>query len=157
MISTQSISNRPSTYPRAANAWRPMCVCVNSTSRGERSLATPAYQGKLTLVFLPLGAAVNRIKSATLTLPSAQGRPLARLHPTFPKRKCSTNTQSRTKFSPRLCPRQVQGPRGPAQGGASPSLSPNLNPSADPTKTVGSANPSFSPLPHRVPRLVNLR
>jgi hypothetical protein len=38
------------------------CVCVNLTSRGERSLATPAYQGMLTLVYLPLGAAVNKIK-----------------------------------------------------------------------------------------------
>jgi hypothetical protein len=45
-----------------------VCVCVNSTSGGERSLTTPAYQ--LALVFLPLGAAVNKIKSATLTLPN---------------------------------------------------------------------------------------
>jgi len=48
-----------------------VCVCVNSTSGGERSLTTPAYQGRLALVFLPLGAAVNKIKSATLTLPNA--------------------------------------------------------------------------------------
>ena len=48
-----------------------MVVCVNLTSRGERSLTTPAYQGRLALVFLPLGAAVNKIKSATLTLPNA--------------------------------------------------------------------------------------
>jgi hypothetical protein len=48
-----------------------VCVCVNSTSGGERSLATPAYQGRLALVFPPLGAAVNKIKSATLTLPNA--------------------------------------------------------------------------------------
>ena len=34
--------------------------------------------------FSPLGAAVNKIKSATLTLPSAWRRPHARLHPTFP-------------------------------------------------------------------------
>ncbi len=67
-----------------------VCVCVNSTSGGERSLATPTYQGKLTLVFLPLGAAVNKIKSATLTLPSAQERPLAHLHPTFPGGACTT-------------------------------------------------------------------
>jgi hypothetical protein len=46
-------------------------VCVNSTSGGERSLATPAYQGRLALVLLPLGAAVNKIKGATLTPPSA--------------------------------------------------------------------------------------
>ncbi len=48
-----------------------VCVCVNSTSGGERSLATPAYQGRLALVLLPLGAAVNKIKGATLTPPSA--------------------------------------------------------------------------------------
>ena len=53
-----------------------VCVCVNSTSGGGRSLATPAYQGRLALVSLPLvGADFNKIKSATLTLPSAQGRP----------------------------------------------------------------------------------
>jgi hypothetical protein len=46
-------------------------VCVNSTSGGERSLATPAYQGRLALVPLPLGAAVNKIKGATLTPPNA--------------------------------------------------------------------------------------
>ncbi len=34
-------------------------MCVNSTSGGERSLATPTYQGRLALVFLPLGAAVK--------------------------------------------------------------------------------------------------
>jgi hypothetical protein len=48
-----------------------VCVCVNLTSGGERSLATPAYQGRLALIFLPLGAAVNKIKSATRTLPNA--------------------------------------------------------------------------------------
>jgi hypothetical protein len=47
-----------------------VCVCVNLTSGGERSLATPAYQGRLALIFLPLGAAVNKIKSATLALPN---------------------------------------------------------------------------------------
>ena len=29
-------------------------VCVNSTSGGGRSLATPAYQGRLALVALPI-------------------------------------------------------------------------------------------------------
>ena len=48
-----------------------MDVCVDSSSGGERSLATPAYQGRLALVLLPLGAAINKIKSATLTLPNA--------------------------------------------------------------------------------------
>jgi hypothetical protein len=61
-------------------------------------LATPAYQGGLALISLPLGAAVNKIKSATLTLPSAQG-PFVHLDPTFPRKCCSTNsTQSRTKL-----------------------------------------------------------
>ncbi len=62
------------------------CVCVNTTSRREKTLATPAYQGRLALVSLPLGAAVNKIESATLTQPSVQGRPLVHLHPTFPRR-----------------------------------------------------------------------
>ncbi len=53
-----------------------MCVCVNSTSGGEETLATPAYQGWLAHVPLPLGAAVNKIKGATLTPPSAQARAL---------------------------------------------------------------------------------
>jgi hypothetical protein len=48
-------------------------------------MATPAYQGKLALASFPLGAAVNKIESPTLTLPSAQGRPIMRLHPTFPR------------------------------------------------------------------------
>jgi hypothetical protein len=55
-------------------------VCVNLTSGGEKTLATTAYQGRLALVSLPLGAALNKIKSATLSLPSTQGRPLVRLH-----------------------------------------------------------------------------
>ena len=38
-------------------------------------LRCPAYQGRLALVSLPQGAAVNKIKSATLTLPSAWGGP----------------------------------------------------------------------------------
>ncbi len=51
-------------------------MCVNSTSRGEETLATPAYQGWLARVPFPLGAAVNKIKGATLTLPNAQARAL---------------------------------------------------------------------------------
>ena len=73
-------------------------VCVNSTSGGGRSLATPAYQGRLALVSLSLGAAITKINSATLTLPSAQGRPLARLHPALPRNHCSTDTWSRTNL-----------------------------------------------------------
>jgi hypothetical protein len=53
-----------------------VCVCVNLTSRGEETLATPAYQGWLARVLLPLGAAVNKIKGATLTPPNAQARAL---------------------------------------------------------------------------------
>jgi len=138
-----------------------VCVCVNSTSEGSeggRSLATPAYQGRLALVSLPLCAVVNKIKSATLPIPSAQGRPLARLHPTFPRNCCSTDTQSRTKLQSSSSPSTNAGPAGtPAQGGASPSPSPNPNPSADPTKKVGPANPSFALLQHRVPRSVDSR
>ncbi len=85
-----------------------VCVCVNSTSGGGRSVATPAYQGRLALVSLPLGAAVNKIKSATLTLPSAQGRPLACLHPTFPRNCCSTDVRSRTKLQSSPLLRQIQ-------------------------------------------------
>jgi hypothetical protein len=51
-------------------------VCVNLTSGGKETLATPAYQGWLARVPLPLGAAVNKIKGATLTPPSAQARAL---------------------------------------------------------------------------------
>jgi hypothetical protein len=58
-----------------------VCVCVNSTSGGEETLATPAYQGWLACVPLPLGAAVNKIKGATLTPPNAQARAHACLHP----------------------------------------------------------------------------
>ncbi len=53
-----------------------VCVCVNSTSGGEETLATPAYQGWLARNPLPLGAAVNKIKGATLTPPNAQARAL---------------------------------------------------------------------------------
>ncbi len=53
-----------------------VCVCVNLTSGGDETLATPTYRGGLALVPLPLGAAIYKIKSATLTLPSAQARAL---------------------------------------------------------------------------------
>ena len=53
-----------------------MCVCVNLTSGGEETLATPAYQGWLACVPLPLGAAVNKIKGATLTPPDTQAKAL---------------------------------------------------------------------------------
>jgi hypothetical protein len=62
------------TVKEALLRWR--CVCVNSTSGGEETLATPAYQGWLACVPLPLGAAVNKIKGATLTPPNAQARAL---------------------------------------------------------------------------------
>jgi hypothetical protein len=102
-------------------AVRHVCVCcVNSTSGGRRSLATPAYQGRLALVSLPLGAAVNKIKSATLTLPSAQGRPLARLHPTFPRNCCSTGAQSHTKLQSLSSSSMIAGPAGPCTGRSKP-------------------------------------
>jgi hypothetical protein len=96
---------------REVECW--VCVCVNSTSGGGRSLATTAYQGRLALVSLPLGAAVNKIKSATLTLPSTQGRPLARLHPTFPRNCCSTDVWSRTKLQSLSSSSMIAGPAGP--------------------------------------------
>ncbi len=46
------------------------------TSGGEETLATPACQGWLARVPLPLGAAVNKIKGATLTPPNTQARAL---------------------------------------------------------------------------------
>jgi hypothetical protein len=97
-----------------------MCVCVNLTFGGERSLAFPAYQGKLALVFPPLGAAVNKIKSAALTLPSTQGRPFVRLHPMFPRRKCSTYTWSRTKLQSLSSSLMCAGPAGPCAGKSMP-------------------------------------
>jgi hypothetical protein len=54
-----------------------VCVCVLTQPPEERNtLATPAYQGWLARVPLPLGAAVNKIKGATLTPPNAQARAL---------------------------------------------------------------------------------
>ncbi len=91
-------------------------VCVNSTSGGGRSLATPVYQDRLALIFLPLGAAVTKIRSATLTLPSTQGRLFTHLHPTFPRRNCSTNTQSRAKFQSLPLSLTSAGPAGPCAG-----------------------------------------
>ncbi len=96
------------------------CVCVNSTSGGGRSLATPTYQGRLALVFLPLGAAVTKIRSATLTLPSAQGWPFMRLHPSFPRRNCSTNTWSHAKLQSLSLPSTSAGPAGPCTGRSRP-------------------------------------
>jgi hypothetical protein len=51
-------------------------VCVNLTLGGEETLATLAYHSWLARVPLPLGAAVNKIKGATLTPPIAQARTL---------------------------------------------------------------------------------
>ncbi len=59
-----------------------VCVCVNLTSSAP-SLSPPAdYQVPGAVLLRRLGIAVNKIKDATLTSPSAQGRPLALLHPT---------------------------------------------------------------------------
>jgi len=97
-----------------------VCVCVHSTSRGGRSLATPAYQGRMALVSLPLGATVNKIKSATLTLPSTQGSLLACLHPTFPRNCCSTDTQSRSKLQSSSLSLTNARPAGPCAGRSKP-------------------------------------
>jgi hypothetical protein len=51
----------------------------------------------------------------------------------------------------------MQGPQGPAQGEASPSPSLNPNPLADLAKTVGSANPSFSLLPHMLAFIIYIQ
>jgi hypothetical protein len=64
-----------------------VCVCVNSTS-STLSLSPPADYRVPGAVFSGhLGAAVTKIKDATLTSPGARGRPLALLHPMTPKRK----------------------------------------------------------------------
>jgi hypothetical protein len=63
------------------------CVCVNSTS-SALSLSPPAdYQVPGAVFSEHLGAAVNKIKDATLTSPGTQGRPLVLLHPTAPRKK----------------------------------------------------------------------
>ena len=83
-----------------------------------------------------------KIKSATLTLPSAQRRPLAHLHPTFPRNCCSTDIRSRTKIQSSSLSSMIAGPlQGPAQGGASPSHLPNPNPSAVPPKRADRLTP----------------
>ncbi len=68
--------NLPRSLLTRARKGRNTLVCVNSTSGGEEALATPAYQGWLARIPLPLGAAVNKIKGATLTPPNAQARAL---------------------------------------------------------------------------------
>ena len=55
-------------------------------------------------------AAVNKFKIATLTLPSAQGRPLTCLHPTFPRKCCSTDTWSHTKLQSSSLSSTIAGP-----------------------------------------------
>jgi hypothetical protein len=57
-----------------------VCVCVNLTS-GAPSIPPPAdYHVPGAVLSKHLGAAVNKIKDATLTSTGAQGRPLALLH-----------------------------------------------------------------------------
>ena len=80
--------------PRHCHCWHTnmRCVCVLTRPPGEkRHWPLPPIKAGLVLVSLPLGADVNKIKSATLTLPGAQGRPFARLHPTFLRKSWSTN------------------------------------------------------------------
>ncbi len=58
-----------------------MCVCVDLTSSAS-SLSPPAdYPVPGAVLSRHLGAAVNKIKDATLKSPGAQGSPLALLHP----------------------------------------------------------------------------
>jgi hypothetical protein len=57
-------------------------VSVNLTSSAQ-SLSPPAdYRVPGAVLSGHLGAAVNKIKDATLTSPGAWGRPLTLLHPT---------------------------------------------------------------------------
>jgi hypothetical protein len=63
------------------------CVCVNSTS-SALSLSPPVDYRVPGAVFSEhLGAAINKIKNATLISPGIRGRPLALLHPTAPRKK----------------------------------------------------------------------
>jgi hypothetical protein len=72
-----AISIAPKLYMRSQSHRSPTVVSMEEvhvltqTSSGEKTLATLAYQSKLALVPFPLGAAINKIKSATLILPSA--------------------------------------------------------------------------------------
>ena len=58
-------------------------VFVYLTSKGEETLAIPAYLGRLALVPLPLGAAGTKIKDATLHHPALMESRYACLHPHF--------------------------------------------------------------------------
>jgi hypothetical protein len=81
---TQSMQNaQVMTTTNGVACYVCVCVCVYSTSKGEETLATPAYLGRLALVPLPLGAAVTKIKDATLHHPALMEGQYTRLHPHF--------------------------------------------------------------------------
>ncbi len=105
-MSQGTLPGAPEATPAGGTAAKAatICVCVNSTSRGGRSLATLAYQGRLALVFLTLGAAITKIRSATLTLPSTQGRPFTHLHPTSLEGIVQLTLSPVPSFSPPLYP-----------------------------------------------------
>jgi hypothetical protein len=63
-------------------------VCVVYLTSSTLNLSSPMDYQVLGAVFSGhFGAAVTEIKNATLTSPGAWGRPLALLHPTYPKEK----------------------------------------------------------------------
>jgi hypothetical protein len=132
-----------------------VCVYVNATSRGEETLASPAYQGWLARVPLPLGAAVNKIKGATLTPPSAQARALRASASLAPGIAIQLVSGSVVQLQSLSSSSTVAGSVACGGGAYCPSPLPILSPSAGPTKKVEPANPSSALLPHRVPRLVN--
>jgi hypothetical protein len=64
-----------------------MCACVNSTSSALSPSPPADYQVPGAVLSEHLGAAVNKIKDATLTSPGTRGRPLVLLHLTAPRKK----------------------------------------------------------------------
>ncbi len=71
-------------------AFHRVFACVNSTSSTLSLSSTVDYRVPGAVFSWHLGAAVTKIKDATLTSPGAWERPLALLHPTYPKEKSST-------------------------------------------------------------------
>ncbi len=132
-----------------------VCVCVNSTSRGEETLATPAYLGWLASVPLPLGAAVNKIKGATLTPPSAQARALCASASPAPGIVIQLVLGSIVQLQSLSSSSTIAGSVACRGEETHPSPLPILSPSAGPTKKVEPANPSCAPLSYKVPRMVN--
>ncbi len=129
-------------------------VCVNSTSIALRLFPPADYQVPGAVFSAHLGAAITKIKDATLMSPGTWGRPLALLHPTAPKRKVQPVAKAHLVCSP--C--HFQWPQGPPpwlKRAKGPSPAPDPSPLANPTKMVKPANPSSSLFPCRAHRLVD--